>query len=457
MPKRITDDERRAVLALLAQGHDRDTISALVGVTPGQVSAISAHVKMGTYELPDPATTPGQRFTPAIPDVVADLNDCGRACDPVQSIPLGKDVESGESVCWNPDPATGSVNPHVLILGESGFGKTYTISCLLAELAHRGIHSVVFDYGQGFSPDAIPPEFTEWVQPTEINASRDGVDVNPLQIFPTDILGPVNVAQRVSDTFTRVYTKLGVQQHAVLRQAVLDVFSEHGIDQEAPDTWLRELPSFKEIYEQLQRMAANPLYGQSGVAATVASHISTMFVFNTFRSNGLHLAWPDIFRSDARTLIVHLNGLEYSLECAVTEFLLWNLVGYIESNGPSPLQCFVVLDEAHRLSFDRNSPVEKLLREGRKFGLGLILASQQPQDFSPTAFGNSATKIVFQTTDDSSTVSRQLSRKNRSHHSFADIHSLITRLPRGVAFTITDNIGHVVQIHSFADRMPASE
>ena len=34
---------------MLTQGHDRDTIAAAVGVTPGQVSAISAHVGMGTY------------------------------------------------------------------------------------------------------------------------------------------------------------------------------------------------------------------------------------------------------------------------------------------------------------------------------------------------------------------------------------------------------------------------
>src|SRR6266446_6796293 len=54
MPKRVTTQQRQAVLQLLAQGQDRDTIGAAVGVTPGQVSAISAHVKMGTYALPEP-------------------------------------------------------------------------------------------------------------------------------------------------------------------------------------------------------------------------------------------------------------------------------------------------------------------------------------------------------------------------------------------------------------------
>jgi hypothetical protein len=52
MPKRITETQRQAVLRMLAQGVDRETIAASVGVTPGQVSAIAAHIKMGTYELP---------------------------------------------------------------------------------------------------------------------------------------------------------------------------------------------------------------------------------------------------------------------------------------------------------------------------------------------------------------------------------------------------------------------
>src|SRR5215510_12097292 len=54
MPKKVTPEQRDAVLRLLAQGQDRDTIAVAVGVTPGQVSAISAHVRMGTYTLPDP-------------------------------------------------------------------------------------------------------------------------------------------------------------------------------------------------------------------------------------------------------------------------------------------------------------------------------------------------------------------------------------------------------------------
>src|SRR5947207_2981318 len=111
------------------------------------------------------------------------------------------------------------------------------------------------------------------------------------------------------------------------------------------------------------------------------------------------------------------------------------------------------MDEPLKLSFSPGSPVEKQLREGRKFGLGLILASQQPEDFSSVAFANTATKIVFQVGDDRSTISRQLHRKIRDGHSFTEIAQLITKLPRGSAYVVSENVGRVVKVASFADRM----
>src|SRR5262249_57091853 len=114
--------------------------------------------------------------------------------------------------------------------------------------------------------------------------------VNPLQIFPSDLHGPVNVAQRVADTFARVYKRMGVQQHAVVRQAVLDVMADIGIMQDAQDSWAADLPAFGTVQAKLQSYASNPLNAQARFAASAASHISTVFVFNTFRQNGQRLA-----------------------------------------------------------------------------------------------------------------------------------------------------------------------
>ena len=458
MPKRVSEEQRKTILGMLARGEDRETIAVSVGVTPGQVSAIAAHVKMGTYELPEPgeqaqeaAPEEAKRTTNLLRQLQA-LEAAGSQETRIRPILLGTDAESGEQVFWNPDPASGSANPHVLVLGESGFGKTYTIACLLAELAQEGVASIVFDYGQGFSLNTLPPEFLAATDALELFAGRDGVDVNPLQIFPSDMLGPVNVAQRVADTFARVYKKIGVQQHAVLREAILEVLSDAGIVAGDRKSWERDLPAFKKVQDKLQDYASNGKKGRARYAGAAASHVSTLFVFNTFRPNGQRLAWTEMLRARKRVVIIQLKGLEHSLERAVTEFLLWNLIGFIEAMGPGPLRCFVVLDEAHKLSFDRGSPVEKLLREGRKFGLGLILSSQQPEDFSSVAFANTATKIVFQVGDERSTISRQLNRKINNAHSFGELYQVLTKLPRGWTYVVTENIGRITRIASFSER-----
>src|SRR5437016_2847130 len=192
MPPRITDSQRKAVLTLLAQGLARETVAAQVGVTPGQVSAVAAHLKMGTYKKHGAHTTVAQSTHPEGRERVYDLlEEIGVANHRVPTasglnrILIGVDAETDEEVFWNPDPSNGAANPHMLILGESGFGKTYSICCLLTELAQRKIPSIVFDYGQGFATGTSPRQFVEYAKPLEIKASHEGVAINPLQLLPS--------------------------------------------------------------------------------------------------------------------------------------------------------------------------------------------------------------------------------------------------------------------------------
>jgi len=249
-----------------------------------------------------------------------------------------------------------------------------------------------------------------------------------------------------------VYSQIGVQQHAVLRQAVIELLANSKINAQNEETWQNAPPWFDGLQRQLELLANDTDNPQRRIAANVLSHISTVFVFNTFREGGNKLTWKDMVGGDGKVFIIQLKGLENSLERVVTEFLLWNLTGFIESIGPDKLKCFAVLDEAHKLAFDAGSPVEKLLREGRKFGIGLILASQQPEDFSSVAFSNTATKMIFQVADEDSKISRQISRKLRDGHSFEEIRQTITKLPRGVSYVVSENTGRVSKITEISER-----
>ncbi len=68
----------------------------------------------------------------------------------------------------------------------------------------------------------------------------------------------------------------------------------------------------------------------------------------------------------------------------------------IRREHPHRLERVLVLDEAWRLV---NSPFsEPLMREGRAFGLGVIVATQFPRDLPEQIAGSTATRLFFSQT-----------------------------------------------------------
>jgi DNA phosphorothioation-dependent restriction protein DptH len=368
-----------------------------------------------------------------------------------QTILVGEDIKSRLPIGWNPASDTGSPNPHMMIVGESGSGKTYAVQCLVAELIQNGMSAVIFDYAQGFVENALPHSFVRTVRPREILASTRGLNVNPMRIAPTDANGPVNAAVRVSDTFARIY-RIGVQQHSLLRDVILDTFQRVGISRDRPRSWQLTPPTLADVHSMLVDYSEDKENSASRIAYTLRSHLSSFFVFDTFRRDGEILAWETLFKGFPQCHVVQLDGLEDKTEKVVTEFLLWDLFNYVRSVGPQELRAFCVLDEAHKLSFAENSPVDKLLREARKFGLGLMLASQQPEDFSAVAHANTAAKLIFHTTDRRALLTKPLAQRFPSLGKPDQVASLVGQLQRGRALYYHQSQFHVVNITSFDDR-----
>src|SRR5262249_25813854 len=154
--------------------------------------------------------------------------------------------------------------------------------------------------------------------------------INPLQIFPVDTHGPATVAQRVADTFLRVYPKLGVQQHALLRRAVVELLSESGIVADNPRSWAQRPPPFRDLEQKVSELAGAEDVTTRRAASSAGPHVSTLFFFNTFRKTGHALSWSDLVERRNEVWILQLGGLEASVERAVTEFLLWSLIRYFE-------------------------------------------------------------------------------------------------------------------------------
>lgn len=428
-------------------GWDKEEISKTVGVSKMQVAAVCAHRTMKTYKKSKYNRDSSSIST----ETIKSITQVEQYKHSKSAILIGKEISSGYKIFWDPDPSSGIGNPHLMITGESGYGKTYTTQCLISELAQKNIPSVVFDYGQGFALNAVSPIFLKSANPIEILASEIGIDINPLEIFTSDINGPINVAVRVSDTFNRIYN-IGIQQHSVLQKAILMTFGDKGILKDDKNTWMHEPPFLSDLKDKLDDMSINKEFPYLKIAAKLNSHISTFFIFNTFRKNGERISWQKIINNRNSIHVIQLKGLEGKTGKVVTEFLLWDLYNYLISEGPKPLRLFCVLDEAHNLSFEKDSPVDKLVREGRKFGIGLIFASQQPEDFSFTTYSNTATKLVFQVLDDTKKVSKRLALKCKNFSNPNRVLETISKLPRGRAFFVTQNVGSIVDVLSIEER-----
>jgi DNA phosphorothioation-dependent restriction protein DptH len=365
---------------------------------------------------------------------------------------VGEDSDYSDSQYWVPWNTHLSQNPHLMIIGESGSGKTYATQCLVAELAQAGIPSVIFDYGQGFELGTLERHFRKFTNPQEYLVGEKGLTLNPIEIFPRDVRGPNTVATRISDVFDAVY-RLGDIQRKVLIDAIIHLFERRNIRVTDPHTWELPPPTLSDLQQELEHMASDKQYTAYKSAQTVAARLTTFFMLNSFQTDDGPWAWDKLLRDSKRPVhILQFRGLEGRTQRVVVELLLWHLFFYLKSEGQHPLRLYCVLDEAHHLSFRDGGPVDSLLREARKFGLGLIFASQQPEDFSAATYANSASKLVFQTADPDLRVSKFLSAKCANYDNADQIHEVIAALPQGEAFFITANRGRRVRISDFNKR-----
>jgi hypothetical protein len=131
-------------------------------------------------------------------------------------------------------------------------------------------------------------------------------------------------------------------------------------------------------------------------------------------------------------LVVDLRDQPEIVQLAASSFLLRKL--YREMfNWPadSTVKAAVILDEAHRFAKDKSLP--KILKEGRKYGVSVVVASQSVDDFDKNVLVNCGTKIVFRTNFPESKMVAKLLQGPGGR----DLGDEITKLPVGVAFVST--------------------
>jgi DNA helicase HerA-like ATPase len=164
----------------------------------------------------------------------------------------------------------------------------------------------------------------------------------------------------------------------------------------------------------------------------------------------MDLFQPDVQNTDLLStirsgLVIDLHNLYIeTLQLAAGAFVLRKIYKDMFRWGTADrLRLVIVLDEAHRLAKDVTLP--KIMKEGRKFGIAVIVASQGMSDFHQDILSNAGTKVIFRS---NYPESRRIAGYIRSR-SGQDLAERIEQLAIGSAYVQTAEMqyGSVVKMY----------
>jgi len=273
-------------------------------------------------------------------------------------------------------------NPHISITGETGSGKTQATKAIVSELQAQGLPALILDFKDDYSDSS----FVDAEGFRLYDASFSPLPFNPLTPAidkRQDLINPSHHIHQVADIIKRIY-RLGDQQTFRLREAIKRAYEGAAISlRPAPLDRGKPFPPFEVVQQELVDDKANePLLGR----------LSPIFDLGLFATDAEQANFEEFLQSSAVIRLGQLPSDE--VKNSVAEFFLMALYNHlIRQTQTHTLGRLLVLDEAWRVV---ESPfLTPLMREGRAFGLGVVIASQFPRDLPEAVRGSTATRLFF--------------------------------------------------------------
>ncbi len=331
--------------------------------SPNELETVTTPAYEPSEMIPpqEPASGNVVAVTPSIEVIVNDEISSGR-------ILLGKIVTGDQPVYWEFNHPE-LVNLHMLIFGSSGQGKTYAIQGMLCEMSKFKQNSLIVDYTNGFLPNHLEEVAKGVLNPVQHVVRNESLPINPFLPQVSDNGGIVisensnAVAKRIAGLFDSVY-EIGNQQYSVLHRAVMDGVDSMGCGM-----------NLDHMLDSIESMTDDKKFKAS--AQSLYNKLRPFVLDCPFSSGNDSFDWDHLFlKQEPLCNIFQLAGMDMYSSRIITEFILWDLYGHLQSKGKKTDPKVIVLDEVQNLDHQEGSPLSKYLREGRKFGLSLILATQ---------------------------------------------------------------------------------
>lgn len=271
-----------------------------------------------------------------------------------------------------------AANQSVLVTGISGSGKTCRVHQMELKTVYNGQTVIVFDVGNSHNPKQIfQPIRSEYeALSNRIPVIQAGIDPHffssdcspQLQSTP-EFLIINNIAQAISKP-----ANLGVNQTKVLRNAISNAFHKYTAE------------------DNEMQLIGSALKELGTVGENLYQRLWPLFECNVFRPS-THNIQPN------KINILDFSNLDSETQQILIEILLAGLWRHRDTFQNKNTKCNLFLDECQLLYLGSTSIVCQLLREGRKFGINLILATQSLSNIPRQAISmlqQAGTKLYFQ-------------------------------------------------------------
>ena len=361
--------------------------------------------------IPPPATFPGATSSTATDG--AARGEPTVAAGAGAAIPLGRRIQ-GSSSGGVVELPVALLTRHTAMFAGSGSGKTVLLRRIVEEAALVGIPSIVLDTNNDLArlgtPWPSPPE--GWAPGDEAKAARYARDVDVVVWTPGVAAGrPLALpmlpdfsrlddreerAQAVDMAWATLTPLVGATgaskslKEGLLKQALAAFAAERREGIEAFIDFLMDLPG-----------EVSKLRKADELAAGMGDQLRAKIAVNPLLGGGGQILDPAmLFTSDrpgaTRVSVINFAGLE--VEASRQDFvnqLQMALFAYIR-RSPSATPRLYICDEAQNFAPSGASTASKasavaLARQGRKFGLGMVFATQAPRGIDTNIVSNCVT------------------------------------------------------------------